>query len=223
MKGRKTIFCGDIGCYTLGNAMPLDMVDTCLCMGAGITMAQGLSHMNPDTVCFAFTGDSTFFSSGITGVVNAVYNEADIVLCVLDNSTTAMTGHQPHPGTGRNMTGHSVEKISIEKVLEGIGVKKILTVDPLNQAESVGAVRECAEGKGVRAIVFRSPCIALAKPEGKCAVDAGKCVNCRKCIREIGCPALTISAGRVSIDRNLCTGCGLCGSVCPTGAVVSGQ
>jgi len=223
MKGRKAVFCGDIGCYTLGNAMPLDMVDTCLCMGAGITMAQGLSHMNPDTVCFAFTGDSTFFASGITGVVNAVYNEADIVLCVLDNSTTAMTGHQPHPGTGRNMTGHSVEKISIEKVLEVIGVKKILTVDPLNQAESVGAVRECAEGKGVRAIVFRSPCIALAKPEGKCAVDAGKCVNCRKCIREIGCPALTISAGRVSIDRNLCTGCGLCGSVCPTGAVVSGQ
>ena len=223
MKGQKAVFCGGIGCYTLGNAMPLDMVDTCLCMGAGITMAQGFSHTNDGLACFAFVGDSTFFASGVTGVVNAVYNEADIVLCVLDNSTTAMTGHQPHPGTGRNMTGHSVEKISIEKVLEGIGVKKILTVDPLNQAESVGAVRECAEGKGVRAIVFRSPCIALAKPEGKCAVDAGKCVNCRKCIREIGCPALTISAGRVSIDRNLCTGCGLCGSVCPTGAVVSGQ
>ena len=219
MKGKKAVFCGDIGCYTLGNAMPLDMVDTCLCMGAGITMAQGLSHMNPDTVCFAFVGDSTFFASGMTGVVNAVYNEADIILCVLDNSTTAMTGHQPHPGTGRNMMGNVVEKVSIEKVLEGIGVKKVLTVDPLNLEESVRAVRECAGEKGVCAIVFRSPCVALTKPEGKCAIDAGKCVNCKKCIREIGCPALIVSDGQVTVDRNLCTGCGLCGCVCPVKAI----
>ena len=219
MKGKKAVFCGDIGCYTLGNAMPLDMVDTCLCMGAGITMAQGLSHMNPDTVCFAFVGDSTFFASGMTGVVNAVYNEADIILCVLDNSTTAMTGHQPHPGTGRNMMGNVVEKVSIEKVLEGIGVKKVLTVDPLNLEESVRAVRECAGEKGVCAIVFRSPCVALTKPKGKCAIDAGKCVNCKKCIREIGCPALIVSDGQVTVDRNLCTGCGLCGCVCPVKAI----
>ena len=219
MKGKKAVFCGDIGCYTLGNAMPLDMVDTCLCMGAGITMAQGLSHMNPDTVCFAFVGDSTFFASGMTGVVNAVYNEAEIILCVLDNSTTAMTGHQPHPGTGRNMMGNVVDKVSIEKVLEGIGVKKILTVDPLDLEESVRAVRECAGEKGVRAIVFRSPCVALTKPESKCVIGADKCVNCKKCIREIGCPALIISSGRVTIDRNLCTGCGLCGCVCPVKAI----
>ncbi len=219
MKGKKAVFCGDIGCYTLGNAMPLDMVDTCLCMGAGITMAQGLSHMNPDTVCFAFVGDSTFFASGMTGVVNAVYNEADIILCVLDNSTTAMTGHQPHPGTGRNMMGNVVEKVSIEKVLEGIGVKKVLAVDPLNLEESVRAVRECTGEKGARAIVFRSPCVALTKPEGKCAIDAGKCVNCKKCIREIGCPALIVSDGQVTVDRNLCTGCGLCGCICPVKAI----
>ena len=175
MKGRKSVFCGDIGCYTLGNAMPLDMVDTCLCMGAGITMAQGLSHMNGDMTCFAFTGDSTFFASGITGVVNAVYNEADIILCVLDNSTTAMTGHQPHPGTGRNMMGNVVEKVSIEKVLEGTGVKTVLTVDPLKLEESVNAVRACAQKKGVRAIVFRSPCAAITKPAAKCAVDPAKC------------------------------------------------
>ena len=219
MKGRKAVFCGDIGCYTLGNAMPLDMVDTCLCMGAGITMAQGLNHMNPDTTCFAFVGDSTFFASGMTGVVNAVYNEADIILCVLDNSTTAMTGHQPHPGTGRNMMGHAVEKVSIEKLLERIGVRKILTVDPLDLEKSVQAVRECAGEKGVRAIIFRSPCVALARPEGKCAVDAEKCVNCKKCIREIGCPALVASDGRVAIDRNLCAGCGLCARICPAKAI----
>jgi len=188
-------------------------------MGAGITMAQGLSHMNPDMACFAFVGDSTFFASGMTGVVNAVYNEADIILCVLDNSTTAMTGHQPHPGTGRNMMGNMVEKVSIEKVLEGIGVRKIMTVDPLKLDESIRAIRECAEEKGVRAIVFRSPCVALTKPAARCAVDTAKCVNCKKCIREIGCPALVVENGRVAIDRNLCTGCGLCGYICPTKAI----
>ena len=219
MKGKKAVFCGDIGCYTLGNAMPLDMVDTCLCMGAGITMAQGLGHMNRDTTCFAFVGDSTFFASGMTGTVNAVYNEADIILCILDNSTTAMTGHQPHPGTGRNMMGNVVEKVSIEKVLEGIGVRKIITVDPLQLDEAVRAVQECGQETGVRAIIFRSPCVALTKPEKKCAVDTGKCVNCRKCIREIGCPALVTTDGRVTIDRNLCTGCGLCSFICPVHAI----
>ncbi|MBO6065303.1 MAG: indolepyruvate ferredoxin oxidoreductase subunit alpha, partial [Lachnospiraceae bacterium] len=97
MKGRNCYFCGDIGCYTLGNAMPLDMCDTCLCMGAGITMAQGFTWMDKEGIGFAFVGDSTFFASGMTGVVNAVYNNANMILCVLDNSTTAMTGHQPHP------------------------------------------------------------------------------------------------------------------------------
>ena len=219
MKGKKAVFCGDIGCYTLGNAMPLDMVDTCLCMGAGITMAQGLGHMNRDTTCFAFVGDSTFFASGMTGTVNAVYNEADIILCILDNSTTAMTGHQPHPGTGRNMMGNVVEKVSIEKVLEGIGVRKTITVDPLQLDEAVRAVQECGQETGVRAIIFRSPCVALTKPEKKCAVDTGKCVNCKKCIREIGCPALVTTDGRVTIDRNLCTGCGLCSFICPVHAI----
>ena len=219
MKGRKAFFCGDIGCYTLGNAMPLDMVDTCLCMGAGITMAQGFRHTHPDTVCFAFVGDSTFFASGMTGVVNAVYNEADIILCVLDNSTTAMTGHQPHPGTGRNMMGSAVEKVSIENVLKGMGVKTVVTVDPLDQKAAVQAVRDCAEAPGVRAVIFRSPCVALTRPSGKCAVSAEKCISCKKCIREIGCPALIIRDGRVTIDGNLCVGCGLCASVCPVQAI----
>lgn len=218
MKGQKAFFCGDIGCYTLGNAMPLDMVDTCLCMGAGITMAQGLNHTN-DGVCFAFVGDSTFFASGMTGVVNAVYNEANMVLCVLDNSTTAMTGHQPHPGTGRNMMGNFVEKVDIAKVLEGMGVKKIITVNPLDLEKSINAVKECAAEKGVKAIIFKSPCIAVAKPDGKCAVDGAKCINCRKCIREIGCPALSSSEEGVVIDPNLCTGCGLCAKICPAGAI----
>lgn len=218
MKGQKAYFCGDIGCYTLGNAMPLDMVDTCLCMGAGVTMAQGFNFMDSEGTAFAFIGDSTFFASGITGVVNAVYNEADMILCILDNSTTAMTGHQPHPGTGRNMMGDIVEKVSIAGILEGIGVKKVMTVDPLNLKESVDAIKECASQKGVKAIIFKSPCIAISKPSGKCIVSE-KCINCKKCIKEIGCPALVTVDGQVTIDANLCTGCGLCSQICPVQAI----
>lgn len=218
MDGQKSYFCGDIGCYTLGNAMPLDMVDTCLCMGAGITMAQGLHWMEKDATCFAFVGDSTFFASGMTGVVNALYNEADLVLCVLDNSTTAMTGHQPHPGTGRNMMGNVVDKISIEKILEGMGVKKIVTVDPLRLADAVAAVRECVELPGVKAIIFKSPCVALAKPKRSVTISEA-CIGCKKCIREIGCPALIVRDGSVAVDASLCTGCGLCAQICPVGAI----
>lgn len=221
MKGRKAYFCGDIGCYTLGNAMPLDMVDTCLCMGAGITMAQGFHWTDSDGVCFGFVGDSTFFASGMTGVVNAVYNNADMVLCVLDNSTTAMTGHQPHPGIGRNLMGQFVDKVDIAKVLEGIGVKKVVTVDPLDLDGSVKAVRECSDIPGVKAVIFKSPCIAISKPTAKCMIS-DKCIQCKKCIREIGCPALIIADGKVTIDNGLCTGCGLCGQICPVNAIGGG-
>lgn len=216
--GKNGYFCGDIGCYTLGNAMPLDMVDTCLCMGAGITMAQGFHWVDKDALSFAFVGDSTFFASGMTGTVNAVYNEADIILCVLDNSTTAMTGHQPHPGTGKNMMGNIVDKISIEKILEGMGVKKIITVNPLDLEEAKDAVKECAALSGVKAIIFRSPCIAISKPSGKMTIS-GKCIQCKKCIREIGCPALITVDDKVAIDEGLCTGCGLCSKLCPTSAI----
>ena len=218
MEGQKSYFCGDIGCYTLGNAMPLDMVDTCLCMGAGITMAQGFHWTDPQSACFAFVGDSTFFASGMTGVVNAIYNEADMVLCVLDNSTTAMTGHQPHPGTGRNMMGHIVNKISIAKILEGMGVSKIVTVDPLDLAKSVEAVKECVSEKGVKAIIFKSPCIAISKPDKQMQIS-DTCIQCKKCIREIGCPALITVDGKVSVDTGLCTGCGLCSQICPVNAI----
>lgn len=221
MRGRKAYFCGDIGCYTLGNAMPLDMVDTCLCMGAGITMAQGFHWTDGDGVCFGFVGDSTFFASGMTGVVNAVYNNADMVLCVLDNSTTAMTGHQPHPGIGRNLMGQIVDKVDIAKVLEGIGVKKAVTVNPLDLDASVKAVQECADIPGVKAVIFKSPCIAISKPTAKCSIS-DKCVQCKKCIREIGCPALIIAGGKVTIDSGLCTGCGLCSQVCPVNAIGGG-
>ena len=219
MQGRKTIFCGDIGCYTMGNAMPLDMVDTCLCMGAGLGIAQGVGHIEPDTSCFAFVGDSTFFAAAIPGVVNAVYNQAEMTLVVLDNSTTAMTGHQPHPGTGHTMMGEVVAKVNIEAVLQGIGVTAVETVNPLDLDKSIEMVRKMAGMPGVKAIIFKYPCIAITKPEGKMAVDIDKCVGCHKCIREIGCPGLIIRDGQVTIDESLCTGCGLCSQICPFEAI----
>lgn len=221
MAGRKAYFCGDIGCYTLGNAAPLDMTDTCLCMGAGITIAQGFSHLDKDAVSFAFIGDSTFFASGITGTINAVYNGADIVLCVLDNSTTAMTGHQPHPGTGKNMMDGVIQKVDIVKILEGIGLKKIVTVNPFELNEAVAAVKDCADTPGVKAIIFKAPCIAVTKPSEKMEISE-KCVQCNKCIREIGCPAIIIKDGKMEIDAALCTGCGLCAEICPTKAIGGG-
>lgn len=219
MKGRETIFAGDIGCYTLGNAMPLDMVDTCLCMGAGVNIAQGVGRIKPDTKCFAFVGDSTFFASAITGVVNAVYNQAEMTLIVLDNSSTAMTGHQPHPGTGRTMMGEFTDKLDIEQVLRGIGVDVVVRQNPFELEKAVKVVKETADKPGVKAIIFESPCAVIIKPEKPYEVDCDKCINCRKCIKEIGCPGIVIKEGKVVVDPALCSGCGLCSQVCPVGAI----
>lgn len=223
MRGKKTVYCGDIGCYTLGNAQPLDMVDTCLCMGAGITISQGIYRVEPDTTCFAFVGDSTFFASGITGVINAFYNQANLTVIVLDNSTTAMTGHQPHPGTGRTMMGEVVHAVSIENVLRGIGLTTVETVNPLDHERAVQTVRRVAGDPGVKAIIFKSPCVVLARPKAKSVVDANACVGCRRCIRELGCPALVFEDGKARIDEAQCTGCTLCEQVCPVRAIKGGE
>ena len=237
MKGKKTIYCGDIGCYTLGNAQPLDMCDTCLCMGAGLGIAQGVYHMEKDTKCFAFVGDSTFFASGISGTINAFYNQADMTLVILDNSTTAMTGHQPHPGTGRTVMGQAVEKVSMEKVLKAIGLTTVEMVDPLDYDKAVETVKRVADEPGVKAIIFRSPCIAITKPSGKSKVDPEKCIACGKCIRELGCPALIVEEDidemnstangekrkKAKIDTSMCTGCTLCEQICPVKAISGGD
>lgn len=219
MKGRRSVFCGDIGCYTLGNAAPLEMTDTCLCMGAGITIAQGIKRAGDDAICFSFTGDSTFFHTGMVGIANAVYNGTDMVAVILDNSTTAMTGHQPNPNTGKRASGEIAEVIDIEGVLRALGVRDVATVDPLDQAAAIEAVRRAADGEGVRAIIFRSPCIALFRPEKRCKVNTEKCTGCRRCIRELGCPALVRDGERVKIDASLCYGCTVCETVCPFGAI----
>jgi len=219
MKNKKAVFCGDIGCYTLGNAPPLDMVDTCLCMGAGVTVAQGLKRAEPDAVHFAFIGDSTFFHSGITGVVNAVYNQTDIVVVILDNHTTAMTGNQPHPGMGLTMMGTKPEKVSIEKILSAIGVSKLTTVNPFDLNAAVAAVKEAAGAAGVRAVIFDAPCVIISKNKHRAFADVNKCNGCGTCARRFGCTAIKMENGKAVIDGSLCAGCGVCAAVCTSGAI----
>ncbi len=219
------VYCGDIGCYTLGNAMPLDAVDTCLCMGAGVTMAQGFSVADPGKKALAFIGDSTFFASGMTGVANAVYNGHDFTLCVLDNATTAMTGSQPHPGTGVTLMGPKRKPISIERVLEALGMECIVHANPLDLQQSIDAAKKAIDFEGPSAILFESPCVQLFKPEVPVVLDAQRCTGCKKCITEIGCPGIGFDAdargpksgqrGQAFIDPSQCNGCGLCTQVCP--------
>ncbi len=218
MRVRAT-FSGDIGCYTLGNAKPLDAVDTCLCMGAGITMAQGLGVVEPGVKQLAFVGDSTFFASGMTGVANAVYNQHDITVCVLDNSTTAMTGGQPHPGTGNTLMGEHSQALSIERVLTALGVECIEFANPHHLDESVEAVTRALQFEGPSAIIFRAPCVNLVKPGLPVGICAETCTGCKKCIVSIGCPAIGFNGEVAVVDESLCTGCGLCVQICPFGSI----
>jgi len=222
-KGKRAVFSGDIGCYTLGNAQPLDMVDTCLCMGAGITQAQGLNRVEPDTLNFAFIGDSTFFHTGMPGIVNAVYNRADIIVCILDNATTAMTGNQPHPGMGVTVMGQPAPKLSIYEIVKAMGVDSLTRVNAFRLEEGKRAVAEAMEQKGVRVILFEGPCIAVDKGGAPLAVDEERCTGCKLCIRKLGCPAISMVDGKAVIDPTLCTGCDLCVPVCAFGAIGGGS
>lgn len=218
MRGKRAVFTGDIGCYTLGNAPPLDMVDTCLCMGGGITIAQGIKISEEEIINFSFIGDSTFFHSGITGVVNAVYNGTDLVVVVLDNGTTAMTGKQPSPSTGETMMGEHHKKISIPGVLKSIGVDEVVRLNPLDTGTAISEVKRISKLKGVRGIVFEAPCIKLYKPERKYEIN-NSCINCKVCIKKLGCPALVKGNKKIEIDSNLCYGCGICQPICPKNAI----
>ena len=223
--GEKAIYPTDIGCYALGIAPPLNVGDIMICMGASIGTAEGIGKVTgEDTI--AVIGDSTFFHAGIPGLINAVYNNHKIIVAVLDNLTTAMTGHQPHPGTGITGMHSPTEKILIEKVAEGCGVKYVKVVDPFKIKEAEATLKGALQYPGPSVIVFRAPCALMVVRERRrkgaeievCKIT-DKCTNCMACIKLLGCPALIVEEGKVSINEALCVACGLCASVCPYDAI----
>lgn len=223
--GENAIYTTDIGCYALGIAPPLKVGDILICMGASIGTAQGISKTTgKETI--AVLGDSTFFHAAIPGLINAVYNKHKVTLIVLDNLTTAMTGSQPHPGTGVTGMRSPSERILIEKVAEGCGVKYVKVVNPFKIKEATAVLKEALQHHGPSVVVFRSPCALMATREkrrkGERIVSfkiTEECTNCMVCIKLLGCPALVIKDEKVTINEALCATCGLCVSVCPCNAI----
>ncbi|MCD6405788.1 MAG: indolepyruvate ferredoxin oxidoreductase subunit alpha [Planctomycetes bacterium] len=223
LKKCKAIVTGDIGCYTLGVLAPLEMMESCVCMGASIGMAFGLRKaLSPDEArrVVGVIGDSTFFHSGVEGLIDAVYNGADGVVMILDNRTTAMTGGQGHAGTGDTLSGRAGNEIAIEGICKGIGVSHVVTLDPFETDKLQAEVLAAFDRPGVSVIVAKSPCVLLCHPERvtPARIDADKCKHCGKCL-DIGCRAISPQEESPVIDEALCTGCGLCVDVCPFGAI----
>jgi indolepyruvate ferredoxin oxidoreductase alpha subunit len=229
----KAIFASDIGCYTLG--LNLGAVDTCLDMGAAITMASGFYHsFAQDGITQAIVatiGDSTFFHSGTAGLLNAVYNGARFVLVILDNQTTAMTGMQPTPELGIRADGSAGTAVSLERIVAGCGCNFIEVVDPYDIKKMTDAIKKASKyvsspDGGIAVIIARHPCVIAypkeAIPEKKRVKVSDACVECNICIENFECPALyhDQGLGRVNVNRDLCVDCGVCIQVCPKGAIV---
>lgn len=216
---------GDIGCYTLGGLPPLEGIDSCVCMGASIGMAHGIDKAVPGLKgrTVAVIGDSTFLHSGITGLLNAVYNNSDITVIILDNRTTAMTGHQDHPATGRTLMGREAPEVDLTMLCRSLGVKRVEVVDPLDMARVKEVIRAEVAAPGPSVIIARRPC-ALIKREAKPAVtvDQENCKGCKMCLK-LSCPAISVVDKKASVNANLCVGCNLCVQVCKTGAMKGGS
>ncbi|MGN1038135.1 MAG: indolepyruvate ferredoxin oxidoreductase subunit alpha [Mailhella sp.] len=222
LKHCKVTALSDIGCYTLGAVPPLSASDTCIDMGFGVSGLHGFNKVAPENAekTVGVVGDSTFIHSGITGLVNIVYNDSPGTVVILDNSITGMTGHQQNPTTGFNLKGDPCAKIDLETLCRAVGVKRVRVVDPYNIAECEKAVKEELAAREPSVIISRRPCALLknVKHRGPIAADREKCVGCRSCMK-IGCPAISISERKAVIDATLCTGCGVCSQLCRFGAL----
>lgn len=213
---------GDIGCYTLGAAAPLGSLDTCVCMGASISSLHGFATVRPAerdrTVCVI--GDSTFLHSGITSLTNVAYNQSRATILILDNSITGMTGHQQNPATGFTLQMEAVPPVSLEKVCEAVGIRRVRVVDPGDLDALEAVLREELSADEASAIICRRPCMLLktAVVRPALSVDAEKCRGCKKCMG-LGCPAISVHEKRAEIDHAQCVGCGLCGQLCAFGAI----
>jgi len=217
--GKKAVFPSDIGCYTM--AVGMGTVDTCLCMGGSITLASGIRFGGETEGICCSLGDSTFLHSGMTGLLNAAYNKARITVTILDNSTTAMTGHQPHPGTGVTATGEPTVRVSLEALAKALGAGFVETVDPYDLDRTIECFQRAKEFPGLSVVIARQPCVIKARRSGgkKSSYAVGdECSGCKVCV-EFGCPAIEFEGEKAKINA-LCTGCGLCAKICPSSAIL---
>ena len=210
---------GDIGCYTLGAVPPLAALDSTICMGASISGLHGFTKAGGGKAV-AVIGDSTFMHSGVTGLINAAYNESDSTIIIVDNSITGMTGHQQNPTTGFNLKGDPCTKIDLETLCKAVGIRRVRVVDPYNLEQCDTALKEELAADEPSVIISRRPCALLkyVKHKKPVTIDAAKCVGCKSCMK-IGCPAISMVDGKAKIDNTLCTGCGVCGQLCKLGAI----
>ncbi|WP_297556076.1 indolepyruvate ferredoxin oxidoreductase subunit alpha [Thermococcus sp.] len=215
---------GDIGCYALSLLPPLEAIWTEYVMGASISLANGQSVVMGKKI-IATIGDSTFFHNGIQPLIDAVYKNLNVLVMILDNRTTAMTGHQPHPGTGGSETGRKFNEIDIEALVKALGVKYVKTVDPYDLKQTREAIKEAMQVEGPAVIIAKRECVIPVIRRGEIGeiplVLEDKCTGCKACILLTGCPALVYNpeTNKVRIDNLLCTGCGVCNQTCPFDAI----
>ncbi len=222
--GMETIYPTDIGCYTLGLLPPLSMADFLICMGSSVGTSCGFSQAT-DKKVIGFIGDSTFFHSGIPGLVNAVFNNHNFTLVILDNGTTAMTGHQPNPGVDMshfNLDGYG--HVSIEAVVKAIGVSHVTVIQPYKVKKSIAAVKEALNYQGVSVIISQEMCTLYARGlkllKERAFYVSDKCKNHKDCINQLACPAFYLENERVKIDADMCVGCAVCAQICPENAIL---
>lgn len=224
LKKLKVFVSGDIGCYTLGSLQPLSMMDTCICMGASVSMLHGRNKADAANAkkSVAVIGDSTFVHSGITGLIDIAYNKSDSVVIILDNSITGMTGHQQNPTTGRTIRGELTPAVNLEMLAKAVGIERVIVVDPNNLDLTEKAIKAELEADGPSLVISRRPCALLkyVKHSAPLTVDREKCTSCKMCMR-IGCPAISFKEGKSSIDKSQCVGCAVCVQLCKFGAISS--
>jgi len=223
LKKLRVVISGDIGCYTLSTLPPLNTMDTVLCMGSSIGIAQGLVRTLDEKKknrVVSVIGDSTFIHSGLPSLVNAVYNQANITIIILDNRTTAMTGHQDNPGTGKTLKGDSVPSFDFEAMARAAGIGYVQTIDPIDIENTDRVIREALAWNGPSVVVAQRPCALTEKDQfpGHMHVDPELCTECKLCL-QAGCPSLSLGDGAVEVNEDYCFGCGLCQQICPQDAI----